>query len=29
MKDDWAEIYPTCRFSVIVHTRIDHTTFTV
>lgn len=29
MKDDWAEIYPTSRFSVTVHTRIDHTNFTV
>ncbi|WP_239618230.1 Ger(x)C family spore germination protein [Cohnella mopanensis] len=28
IKDKWDEIYPTTKFSVEVHTRIDHTNFT-
>ncbi|QTH39907.1 Ger(x)C family spore germination protein [Cohnella sp. LGH] len=29
IKDEWREIYPTCRFTVEVNTRIDHTNFTI
>ncbi|WP_372637832.1 Ger(x)C family spore germination protein [Cohnella sp.] len=29
IKDEWSEIYPICRFTVNVNTRIDHTNFTV
>ncbi|MFC4304820.1 Ger(x)C family spore germination protein [Cohnella boryungensis] len=28
VKERWAELYPTCRFTVRVRTRIDHTNFT-
>lgn len=29
IKDEWSELYPTCRFTVNVNTRIDHTNFTI